>query len=95
MTNDNRWLGSTTPGLYQALFISYADDQYYCRKEKVVVDEANHPILSELYRNFIDGRIVERVQQTDVLAQMRQLYGRGVGMVGLGPMFWCLKTSEA
>jgi predicted ester cyclase len=42
-----------------------------------------------------DGRIVERVQQTDVLGQMRQLYGRGVGLIGLGAMFWRLKPSES
>ena len=46
--------------------------------------------------NFVDyvrvdgGRIVERVQQTDVFGQMRQLYGRGLGLVGLGAMFWRL-----
>jgi predicted ester cyclase len=33
------------------------------------------------------GRIVERVQQADVLAQMRQLYGKALGMVGLDAMF--------
>ena len=37
-----------------------------------------------------DGLIVERVQQTDVLGQMRQLYGKGLGLVGLGAMFWRL-----
>ncbi len=40
------------------------------------------------YVRVDDGRIVERVQQTDVLTQMRQLYGRGVGLVGLATMFW-------
>lgn len=30
--------------------------------------------------------IVERVQQADVLGQMRQLYGRAFGLVGLGAL---------
>jgi len=34
-----------------------------------------------------DDRIVERVQQTDVLRQMRQLYGKALGLVGLDAMF--------
>jgi predicted ester cyclase len=42
------------------------------------------------YVRVEDGQIVERVQQTDVLGQMRQLYGRAVGLVGLGAMFWRL-----
>jgi predicted ester cyclase len=33
------------------------------------------------------GRIIERVQQADVLAQMRQLYGKALGLVGLDAMF--------
>ena len=37
-----------------------------------------------------DGRIVERVQQADILGQMRQLYGRGIGTIGLAAMFWRL-----
>jgi hypothetical protein len=37
-----------------------------------------------------DGLIVERVQQADVLGQMRQLYGRGFGAVGLSAMLWHL-----
>jgi predicted ester cyclase len=37
-----------------------------------------------------DGLIVERIQQTDVLGQMRQLYGRGLGVVGVGMMLWRL-----
>ena len=37
-----------------------------------------------------NGRIVERVQQTDVLGQMRQLYGKGLGLVGLGAKLWRL-----
>ncbi|HEX6523375.1 MAG TPA: ester cyclase [Streptosporangiaceae bacterium] len=37
-----------------------------------------------------DGRIVERVQQADVLGQMRQLYGKGLGTIGLAAMFWRL-----
>jgi predicted ester cyclase len=40
------------------------------------------------YVRIEDGLIVERVQQADVLAQMRQLYGRAVGLLGLGAMFW-------
>ncbi len=35
----------------------------------------------------VDGLIVRRVQQADVVTQMRQLYGRAVGAVGL---FSCL-----
>lgn len=34
-----------------------------------------------------NGLIIERVQQADVLGQMRQLYGKGMGLVGLGAMF--------
>ena len=34
--------------------------------------------------------IVERVQQADVLGQMRQLYGKAIGLVGLGAMLWRL-----
>jgi hypothetical protein len=34
-----------------------------------------------------DGLIVERIQQADVLGQMRQLYGKAVGLVGLDAMF--------
>lgn len=43
--------------------------------------------------NFFDfvrvdqGKIVERIQQADVLGQMKQLYGRAIGTVGLGAMF--------
>ena len=46
--------------------------------------------------NFFDfvrvnnGLIVDRIQQTDVLNQMRQLYGRAVGLVGLGALLWRL-----
>jgi predicted ester cyclase len=39
------------------------------------------------YVRIDDGLIIERIQQTDVLDQMRQLYGRGLGLVGLGAMF--------
>lgn len=39
------------------------------------------------YVRVDDGRIVERVQQADILGQMRQLYGKGLGLVGLGAMF--------
>jgi len=42
------------------------------------------------YVRIDDGRIVERIQQADVLGQMRQLYGKGLGLVGLGAMFWRL-----
>jgi hypothetical protein len=34
-----------------------------------------------------DGLIVERIQQADILGQMRQLYGKGLGVVGLAAMF--------
>jgi hypothetical protein len=34
-----------------------------------------------------DGHIIERVQQADVLAQMRQLYGKALGLIGLDAMF--------
>jgi predicted ester cyclase len=34
-----------------------------------------------------DGLIVERIQQADILSQMLQLYGRTIGLVGLGTMF--------
>ena len=33
------------------------------------------------------GHIIERVQQADVLAQMHQLYGKALGLVGLDAMF--------
>lgn len=33
-----------------------------------------------------DGLIVERVQQTDVVGQMRQLYGRALGIAGVSAM---------
>lgn len=33
------------------------------------------------------GLIVERVQQADALGQMRQLYGKGLGLIGLA-MLW-------
>jgi predicted ester cyclase len=33
-----------------------------------------------------DGLIVERVQQADVLGQMRQLYGRAFGVIGVSAM---------
>lgn len=32
---------------------------------------------------FRDGKIVRRVQQADAITQMRQLYGRGLGTLGL------------
>jgi len=43
--------------------------------------------------NFFDyvkvdnGQIIERVQQADILGQMRQLYGKALGLVGLDAMF--------
>jgi predicted ester cyclase len=39
------------------------------------------------YVRVENSRIVERVQQADVLGQMRQLYGRALGLVGLDAMF--------
>jgi predicted ester cyclase len=39
------------------------------------------------YVRVADGRIVERVQQADVLGQMRQLYGKAIGLIGLDAMF--------
>jgi predicted ester cyclase len=39
------------------------------------------------YVRVEDGRIVERVQQADILGQMRQLYGKGLGLIGLDAMF--------
>jgi predicted ester cyclase len=42
-----------------------------------------------------NGRIIERVQQADVLGQMRQFYGKGLGTVGLTAMFWRLLPRTA
>ena len=39
------------------------------------------------YVRVADGLIIERVQQADVLGQMRQLYGKALGLVGLDAMF--------
>ena len=39
------------------------------------------------YVRLSDGLIVERVQQADILGQMRQLYGKGLGLLGLAAMF--------
>ena len=39
------------------------------------------------YVRVDDGQIIERVQQADVLAQMRQLYGKTLGLLGLDAMF--------
>ncbi len=39
------------------------------------------------YVRVDEGQIIERVQQADVLAQMRQLYGKALGLVGLDAMF--------
>lgn len=38
------------------------------------------------YVRIDGGRIVERVQQADVLGQMRQLYGKAFGLVGIAAM---------
>jgi len=38
------------------------------------------------YTRLRDGLIVERVQQANVLAQMRQAYGRLFGVVGISAM---------
>lgn len=38
------------------------------------------------YVRVEEGRIIERIQQTDVLGQMKQLYGAAFGLVGLGAM---------
>jgi predicted ester cyclase len=39
------------------------------------------------YVRVDNGLIVERVQQADVLAQMRQLYGKALGLAGLDALF--------
>jgi predicted ester cyclase len=39
------------------------------------------------YVRVDDGQIIQRVQQADVLGQMRQLYGKALGLVGLDAMF--------
>jgi predicted ester cyclase len=39
------------------------------------------------YIRLENDRIVERVQQADVLGQMRQLYGKPLGLVAVGAMF--------
>jgi predicted ester cyclase len=39
------------------------------------------------YVRVSDRLIVERVQQADILGQMRQLYGKGLGLLGLAAMF--------
>ena len=39
------------------------------------------------YVRVDDGKIIERVQQADVLGQMRQLYGKALGLVGFDAMF--------
>jgi hypothetical protein len=39
------------------------------------------------YVRVDDGQIIERVQQADMLARMRQLYGKGLGLIGLDAMF--------
>lgn len=42
------------------------------------------------YVRLEEGLIVERVQQADVLGQMRQLYGRALGTIGVGGLLWRL-----
>lgn len=42
------------------------------------------------YVRLENGRIAERVQQSDVLGQMRQLYGKALGTAGITAMFWRL-----
>ena len=39
------------------------------------------------YVRVDEGRIIERIQQADVLGQMRQLYGKALGLIGLDAMF--------
>ena len=39
------------------------------------------------YVRVQDGQIIERVQQADVLTQIRQLYGKALGLIGLDAMF--------
>ena len=39
------------------------------------------------YARVADGLIVERIQQSDIFTQMRQMYGKPLGLVGLGAMF--------
>jgi predicted ester cyclase len=39
------------------------------------------------YVRVDDGQIIERVQQADMLSQMRQLYGKALGLIGLDAMF--------
>ena len=39
------------------------------------------------YVRVADGRIIERVQQADMLGKMRQLYGKALGLIGLDAMF--------
>jgi predicted ester cyclase len=44
------------------------------------------------YVRIENAHIVERVQQADVLGQMRQMYGKAIGLVGLGAMFMRLPS---
>jgi predicted ester cyclase len=53
------------------------------------------PATNKSYNaNFFDfvrvdnGLIVERIQQADLFVQMRELYGRGRGLIGIAAMFW-------
>jgi len=39
------------------------------------------------YVRIDHGRIIERIQQADVLAQMRQRYGKALRLIGLDAMF--------
>lgn len=42
------------------------------------------------YVRVSDGLIVERIQQADVLRQMRELYGKAMGFVAVGALLWRL-----
>ena len=43
---------------------------------------------------FEDGKIVRRVQQADVISQMRQLYGRALGTAGLASSIIRVKPAD-
>jgi hypothetical protein len=46
------------------------------------------------YVQFDEGLIVGRIQQTDVLGQMRQLYRKTMGLVGAWVMLWRLQVAH-
>jgi hypothetical protein len=46
--------------------------------------------LAQVWKGLPDLNVVERVQQSDVLGQMKQLYGRAFGAIGLSAMLWRL-----